>query len=76
MTKDGEIIACQTTKQTETDGVGSICADKEFSAQYVGKNESTYKDIDIVAGVTLTTQGYRNGIGKAIEAVKIMEGVA
>ena len=34
------------------------------------------KDIDIVAGVTLTTQGYRNGIGKAIEAVKIMEGVA
>ena len=39
ITKDGEIIACQTTKQSETDGVGSICADKEFSAQYVGKNE-------------------------------------
>ncbi len=76
ITKDGEIISCQTTKQTETDGVGSICADKEFSAQYVGKNESTYKDIDIVAGVTLTTKGYQNGIGKAIEAVKIMEGVA
>lgn len=76
LTKDGEIISCQTTKQSETDGVGSICADKEFSAQYVGKNESTYKDIDIVAGVTLTTQGYRSAIGKAIEAVKIMEGVA
>ena len=76
LTKDGEIIACQTTKQSETDGVGSICADKEFSAQYVGKNESTYKEIDTVAGVTLTTKGYQNGIGKAIEAVKIMEGVA
>lgn len=76
ITKDGEIIACQTTKQSETDGVGSICADKEFSAQYVGKNESTYKEIDTVAGVTLTTKGYQNGIGKAIEAVKIMEGVA
>lgn len=76
ITKDDEIISCQTTKQSETDGVGSICADKEFSAQYVGKNESTYKEIDTVAGVTLTTKGYQNGIGKAIEAVKIMEGVA
>ena len=76
LTKKGEIIACQTIKQTETDGVGSICADKEFSAQYVGKDESTYQEIDIVAGVTLTTKGYQKGIGKAIEAVKIMEGVA
>ena len=42
----------------------------------VGKDESTYQEIDIVAGVTLTTKGYQKGIGKAIEAVKIMEGVA
>ncbi len=76
LTKNGEIINCQTVKQSETDGVGSICADKEFSSQYIGKDESTYKDIDTVAGVTLTTQGYRSGIGKVIEAVKIMEGVA
>lgn len=76
LTDKGEIINCETVKQSETDGVGSICADKEFSSQYIGKDESTYKDIDTVAGVTLTTQGYRSGIGKAIEAVKIMEGVA
>ena len=65
-----------TVKQSETDGVGSICADKEFGAQYIGKDENTYKDIDTVAGVTLTTKGYQSGVGKAIEAVKIMEGVA
>lgn len=76
LTNKGEIISCQTTKQSETDGVGSICADKEFSSQYVGKDESTYTDVDTVAGVTLTTKGYQKGIGKAIEAVKIMEGVA
>lgn len=76
LTNKGEIISCQTTKQAETDGVGSICADKEFSSQYVGKDETTYTDVDIVAGVTLTTKGYQKGIGKAIEAVKIMEGVA
>ena len=76
LTDKGEIINCETVKQSETDGVGSICADKEFSSQYIGKDENTYKDIDTVAGVTLTTQGYRSGVGKAIEAVKIMEGVA
>ena len=76
LTSKGEILACQTTKQSETDGVGSICAGKDFSSQYVGKDEATYKDVEIVAGVTLTTKGYQNGIGKAIEAVKIMEGVA
>lgn len=76
LTDKGEIINCETVKQSETDGVGSICADKDFSSQYIGKDGNTYKDIDTVAGVTLTTQGYRSGIGKAIEAVKIMEGVA
>lgn len=76
LTNKGEIISCQTTKQAESDGVGSICKDKEFSSQYVGKDETTYTDVDIVAGVTLTTKGYQKGIGKAIEAVKIMEGVA
>ncbi len=76
LTDKGEIINCVTVEQSETDGVGSICADKEFSSQYIGKDENTYKDIDTVAGVTLTTQGYRSGVGKAIEAVKIMEGVA
>ncbi len=76
LTSDGKIINCVTTAQSETDGVGSICADKEFSSQYIGKDEATYKDIDVVAGVTLTTQGYRSGIGKAFEAVKIMEGDA
>ncbi len=76
LTDKGEIINCVTVKQSETDGVGSICANKEFSAQYIGKDENTYKEIDTVAGVTLTTKGYQSGIGKAIEAVKIMEGVA
>ncbi|MBO5333078.1 MAG: FMN-binding protein [Clostridia bacterium] len=76
LTDKGEIINCVTVKQSETDGVGSICADKDFSAQYIGKDENTYKEIDTVAGVTLTTKGYQSGIGKAIEAVKIMEGVA
>ncbi len=76
LTKNGEIITCQTIKQTETDGIGSACADKDFYSQFNGKDESTYKDIDAITGATITTNGYKSGVGKAIEAVKIMEGVA
>ena len=76
LTKNGEIINCQTVKQTETDGIGSVCADKEFYSQFNGKDESNYKDIDAITGATITTNGYKTGVGKAIEAVKIMEGVA
>jgi len=76
LTKNGEIINCVTTAQSETDGIGSACADKEFSSQFNGKDESNYKDIDAITGATITTNGYKTGVGKAIEAVKIMEGVA
>ena len=76
LTDKGEIITCQTVKQTETDGIGSACADKEFYSQFNGKDESNYKDIDAITGATITTNGYKSGVGKAIEAVKIMEGVA
>lgn len=75
MTKDGKIINCLTVKQAETEGLGSVCGNPEFYTQYNGKDETNYKDIAI-SGATFTTKGYRNGIGRAFEAVKILEGVA
>lgn len=76
LTADGKIINCVTTAQSETDGIGSACADKEFYSQFNGTDEATYKDIDAISGATITTNGYKTAIGKAFEAVKIMEGVA
>lgn len=76
LTADGKIINCVTTAQSETDGIGSVCADKEFYGQFNGKDETTYKDIDAISGATLTTNGYKSAVSKAFEAVKIMEGVA
>lgn len=76
ITADGKIINCVTTAQSETDGIGSPCADKEFYSQFNGKEEANYKDIDAISGATITTNGYKTAIGKAFEAVKIMEGEA
>lgn len=76
LTADGTIINCVTTAQSETDNIGSACENKEFYSQFNGKDETNYKDIDAIGGATITTNGYKTGVGKAIEAVKIMEGVA
>lgn len=76
LTAEGKIINCITTAQSETDGIGSACADKEFYSQFNGKDETTYKDIDAISGATITTNGYKTAISKAFEAVKILEGVA
>ncbi len=76
VTPDGRIIACQTLSQAETDGIGSACADASFSSQFNGKDETNYGEIDSISGATITTNGYKTGVSKVFEAVKIMEGVA
>ncbi len=76
VTADGKIIACQTVAQSETDGIGSACADSAFYSQFNGKDETNYGEIDAIGGATITTNGYKTGILRVFEAVKIMEGVA
>ncbi len=74
MTKDGRIIDCITVSQAETNGLGSVCAEEEFYGQFVGKNESNFSEVDAISGATMTTDGYKNAIKYAFDAVKIIEG--
>ncbi len=76
MTPDGRILDCYTVSQAETDGIGSVCADPKFYSQFVGKTEDTYESIDAISGATLTTNGYKQAILRAFEAVTILEGGA
>lgn len=75
-TKDGKIISCITVEQSETENIGSACADKKFYSQFDGKTESDYSEIDAISGATITTNGYKTAISKVFEAIKIMEGVS
>ena len=74
--KDGKVIDCFTVSQAETPNIGSVCADEEFYGQFVGKTEADYEEIDMIAGATLTTNGYKKAILRAFESVKILEGGA
>ena len=74
MTNYGKIIDCITVSQAETNGVGSVCAEEKFYGQFVGKTESDYTEIDTISGATMTTNGYKDAIKYAFNAVKIIEG--
>ncbi len=76
VTADGKILACETISQKETDGIGSACADSSFYSQFNGNDETNYGEIDAISGATITTNGYKTGVSKVFEAVKILEGVA
>ena len=74
LTADGTVIYCETTYQSESDGIGSACADEAFYSQFNGKTAETYGDIDAIAGATITTNGYKTAVSKTFEAIKILKG--
>ena len=75
ITADGRIIDCVTVSQAETEGIGDACAKESFYGQFDGKTEADYTEIDAISGATLTTNGYKQAIGRAFDCVKIFEGV-
>lgn len=74
MTAKGEIIDCITVSQAETKGLGDACADEKFYGQFVGKNDKNYTEIDAIGGATLTTDGYKQAVSRAFEAMNILKG--
>lgn len=74
MTADGKIIDCLTVSQAETTGLGDACASEKFYGQFVGKTDADYTEIDAIGGATLTTDGYKQAIQRAFDAVKTLKG--
>ena len=74
MTPEGRIIDTFTVSQEESKGIGDACADEKFYGQFDGKTESDYKDIDAIAGATMTTDGYLTAIERAFAALNVLKG--
>lgn len=74
ISKDGKIIDCMTVSQAETKGLGDACADEKFYGQFDGKTKENYTEIDAISSATLTTDGYKQAIERAFEAVKVLKG--
>ena len=74
LTPAGKIISCKTIAQKESEGIGDACANPEFYTKFNGKDQSTFGEVDAIAGATITTKGYKTAISRAFDAVDILEG--
>lgn len=72
ITGEGKIIDCFTFYQSETKNLGDACGDEKFYGQFDGKTLEDYNTIDAINGATLTTNGYKVAVKRALEAVAIM----
>ena len=76
ITPDGKILDCLTVSEEETDGLGDACKNEKFYGQFAGKTEENYKEIDAISGATMTTDGYKQAVQRAFDAVKVLKGGA
>lgn len=71
---DGTILDCLTVSEAETDGLGDACANEAFYGQFDGKTQENYTEIDAISGATMTTDGYKQAIQRAFDAVNTLKG--
>jgi Na+-transporting NADH:ubiquinone oxidoreductase subunit NqrC len=50
--------------------------EKTYGENMVGKTAKDIDSVDIIAGATLTTTGYKNAISDALKTVEILKGEA
>ena len=74
ITPDGKILDCFTVSEAETDGLGDACADEKFYGQFAGKTQENYTEIDAIGGATMTTDGYKQALQRAFDAVNVLKG--
>ena len=74
LTPEGKILDCITVSQAETKGLGDACASESFYGQFKGKTETDYTEIDAIGGATMTTDGYKQAIQRAYEALGLLKG--
>ena len=64
--KDGKISDVKVIEHTETEGIGTLAID-QLPAAIVEKNST---DVDAVSGATLTSNGIKEAVNKALEDAK------
>ena len=72
---DGKIVDAQTVSHAETPSVGGIhLEDGKYNSNFIGKNQTEVGEVDIISGVTFTTEAYKNAIINAFNVVSIVKG--
>ena len=80
---EGKIIACVTTKQSESKGYGDVCGTDEYVDKWAGVSDGDVvistgpigkdsTDVGAIAGATVTTKAYQKAIKAAFAAFELL----
>ena len=80
---EGKIIACATTKQSESKGYGDACGTDEYVDKWAGVTDGDVvistgpigkdnTDVGAIAGATVTTKAYQKAIKAAFAAFELL----
>ena len=70
---DGTILDVVTVEEYETPTIGGVLLqDGSYNSNFIGKDQAGAGSVDLVADCTLTTEGFRNGVLNAYEAMAII----
>ena len=73
ISSEGKILDVQTVSHAETNSVvGVQLEDGAYNSNFIGKNETEAGEVDIVAGVTITTAAYKNAILRCFDVINII----
>lgn len=73
---DGKIISTLTVSQSESKNIGDACAKPSYYEQYNGKGEAEIGSVPNISKATVTSEGYKNALKYAFEAMNILKGGA
>ena len=71
---DGKIISAATLAHSETKGLGTKIDEPDYANQYIGQ-DSALSGISAIAGATISSNAYYDGIKSAFAAFEIARGV-
>ncbi len=82
--QNGVITGTKVTAQTETPNLGTKVMEPEFSDQFIGKSgeltvvkngsAASEQEIDAVAGATVSSRGFTDGVNKALKVFEELKG--
>ena len=71
---DGKIVNAETVSNNETMG-DDLMKDGGYNAIFINKTKAECAEVDLVAGCTMTTSGYKKAVLTAFSAYEIINGV-
>lgn len=72
---NGVIVNAQTVSHGETPSLGGVqLEDGKFNSNFIGKDQAGAGNVDLVGGVTYTTEGYKNAILNAFNVAALLQG--